>query len=514
VRDTTCQAGAATRGAAAIGALAAAALTLGLALALVPPAAAQSSVTTRLGALRFLNGYPDDKTRQALSDELDFQRAVQSVLWAEPLVNAALFRNAMRLVGVSNLGAVITDARVQPGQEVLTPTQAVVYESTWFDLHDTGPVVYEIPAGPLNAGIFDAWMRPVQDMGRVGPDGGQGGKYLLLPPDFKGEPPQGDFHVVPTRTYNNFTVTRALLGHQMTPQEGVNLVRRIKVYRLAQADNPPERTVLMMGDPVAGGRVFLVNRPRGMDYWVLLHSMLDEETVEERDLGMRGLLAAIGIEKGRSFTPDARLSPILTEAERVGRSMLINEAFDPRHNRQAALYPGTQWMDFAWLLSVHQDLRTYTDVTGRMIAFYLSTGSQAALDPTVKPVPGVGAAILAACKDRDGNWLTGQNSYQLRVPKSVPARDFWSLTVYDTDTRALVASEQRVPELSSQLSGLQFNADGSVDLYIGPKAPGGKESNWIQTLPGRGWFAYFRLFGPTESFHDRSWTLPDFQRQR
>src|SRR5262245_31805623 len=161
-----------------------------LALALTAPSAAQSSASTRLGSLRFLNGYPDDKTRQTLYDELDFQRAVQGVLWAEPLVNAALFRNAMKTAGVANLGGLVTDKLVQPGQEVLTPTQSVVYESTWFDLHDTGPVVYELPEGPLNAGLFDAWMRPVQDMGTVGPDKGQGGKYLLVPPGWKEPVPE------------------------------------------------------------------------------------------------------------------------------------------------------------------------------------------------------------------------------------------------------------------------------------------------------------------------------------
>src|SRR5262249_39246911 len=208
------------------------------------------------------------------------ERAVQGVLWAEPLVNAALFRNAMKTAGVSNLGGLITDKRVQPGQEVLTPTQSVVYEATWIDLHDTGPVVFELPAGPLNAGIFDAWMRPVQDMGTVGPDKGQGGKYLLVPPKFKDPVPDSGYHVVQAATYNNFAITRALLGDTLSQDEGVALVRQIKVCKLSQEASPPARGVVMMGDPAEGGRVFLVNRPSGMGYWTLLRDMLDEETVE------------------------------------------------------------------------------------------------------------------------------------------------------------------------------------------------------------------------------------------
>jgi hypothetical protein len=126
--------------------------------------------------------------------------------------------------------------------------------------------------------------------------------------------------------------------------------------------------------------------------------------------------------------------------------------------------------------------------------------------------PGVGQRYIAAYKDKDGEWLSGGNSYRLHVPPNPPAKQFWSVTAYDEGRRQMVVTKQGRPDISSRKEDIVPNADGSVDVYFGPEAPEGHEANWVQTNPGEGWFAYFRFYGPTEPFFDKSWALPDFEK--
>jgi hypothetical protein len=101
---------------------------------------------------------------------------------------------------------------------------------------------------------------------------------------------------------------------------------------------------------------------------------------------------------------------------------------------------------------------------------------------------------------------------EVKLPAKVPVADFWALTVYDVETRALIQAPQHIAEINPNVQQLKTNADGSIDLYFGPKAPVGMESNWIQTVPGRAWFTYFRWYGPTEAYYDKTWTLPNIEK--
>ena len=125
--------------------------------------------------------------------------------------------------------------------------------------------------------------------------------------------------------------------------------------------------------------------------------------------------------------------------------------------------------------------------------------------------PGPSSAYLGAYTDKSGNWLDGGRSYRLHVPPNAPAKLFWSVTLYDVDTRSLLVNSQKIADRSSRMD-LRKNDDGSVDIYVGPKAPAGFEKNWIPTVPGRNWFAYFRFYNPTEPYFDKSWQLGDFER--
>ena len=471
------------------------------------------TVQTRLGELTLDHGLPTPATRQQLYDELDFQRAVQGVLWAEPAINNALFLRAMQKAGVPNLGAMLYDLRMHPGQQTLTPNQAVIYLYDSINLKDTGPVVYLNPPGPINAGFFDMWMRPVYDFGIVGPNKGKGDRILLVPPGYQGEIPSG-YQVAHAKTNQLFSITRVPLKEGMSEAQGSELLQKIQTYRLSDAANPPAKTIILMGDPAHGGKRFSMNRPDGLEYWQMFHSIIDSETSEERDRIMLGTLAAIGIERDKPFAPDARLQKTLVQAEQVAKLMMVNEAFSPRYipdGVEKVLYPGTQWESLQLMPKMSQEGPNYSYVTNRMIGTYQANGAQFIWDPKDYP-PGVGQKYAATYKDQAGNWLKGENNYRLHVQAKVPVADFWAITVYDTETRALIETTQHVAEINPKVHQVKANADGSIDLFFGPKAPVGMESNWIQTIAGRAWFTYFRWYGPTQTYYDKSWRLPDIEQ--
>jgi hypothetical protein len=453
-----------------------------LALALLCVPAQAEPVTTRLGILEVDHGLPTPATRQKLYDELDIQRAVQGVIWAEPAINNALFQRAMVNAGVPNLGAMVYDKRMHPGQETLTPNQSVIYLYDTINLADTGPVVHIVPEAPINAGFFDMWMRPVLDFGTVGPNKGRGDRILILPPGYTGEVPEG-YLVARPKTNQIFSITRLSIKEGMTEEKALGLYRQVQTYRLADAANSQPKTLVLMGDPARGGKPFRMNRPKGLAYWQMVHKLIDSET-------------------------------ILIDAEQLGKLMMVNEAFSPRtvpDGVEKELYAGTQWENIQLLPSMTQEGPNSTYVAGRMIGFYQANGAQFAWDPKDYP-PGFGQKYAAAYKDKAGDWLKGENRYRLRVPANVPVADFWALTVYDVETRALIEAPQHRAEINPNVNKLRMNADGSVDLHFGPKAPAGYEENWVQTVPGQAWFPYFRWYGPTQAYYDKSWALPDIER--
>jgi len=487
--------------------------TSSLCLLLLSSPLSAETIQTRLGELTLDHTLPTPKSRQKLYDELDFQRAVQGVLWAEPAINNALFQRGMESVGVPNLGAMVYNSRMHPGQETLTPNQSVVYLYDSINLKDTGPVVHVVPEGPINAGFFDMWMRPVLDFGTVGPNKGKGDRILILPPGHDAPVPDG-YLVARPKTNQIFSITRLSVKQGMTETDALALFQKIETYRLADAANPGPKTLVLMGDPAKGGKAFRMNRPVGLDYWRMVHGIIDGEIVEDRDRIMLGNLSPIGIERGKPFAPDARMQKILVDAEQVGKLMMVNEAFSPRtipDGVEKELYKGTRWENIQLLPSMTQEGPNSTYVAGRMIAFYQANGAQFAWDPKDYP-PGFGQKYAAAYQDKSGDWLKGEVSYRLRVPANVPVADFWALTVYDTETRALIETPQHRAEINPNVNKLKMNADGSIDLFFGPKEPAGMESNWVQTISGRAWFPYFRWYGPTEAYYDKSWTLPDFER--
>jgi hypothetical protein len=256
----------------------------------------------------------------------------------------------------------------------------------------------------------------------------------------------------------------------------------------------------------AGDKTWSQMPPHGMDYWKSLNEVIQREPVEERDRLIMAQLKFLGIEKGKPFEPDARQKKILEDGVIVGEAMAKANTTDKRV--EPPFWEGTNWKH-ALVVSPDQKANTYDQLDERAAWFYEAVViSKAMLTQT----PGVGQRYIASYKDGKGQWLSGENTYKLHVPANPPAKGFWSVTAYDEATRQMPVTKQGRPDISSRKEDIVKNDDGSIDVYFGPMAPEGHEANWVQTNPDKGWFAYFRFYGPTEAFFDKSWSLPDIEK--
>jgi hypothetical protein len=459
---------------------------------------AQEKVDARIGTLTFESGYPSQEAVTKLYDEMDFQRACQAYIWGIPAVGMAEWRLAHRDIFKAKNGEMLSYLDFQEKLGILTPNYTTPYIATLIDLQESGPFVVEIPPGLMAGMILDAWQRVLADLGVVGPNKGKGSKFLILPPGHAMVRPEG-YYVVQSPGRTVFAGVRLL---DEDKEKAIReLIPGIKTYTWS-----PSGTGEVMSVRHAGDKAWSQMPPHGMAYWESLNKVVQSEPVMERDRLILAQLRFLGIEKGKPFAPDARQKKILEEAVVVGEAMAKANTSDKRV--EPAFWPGTNWKH-ALVVSTDQRKPGFDQLDERAAWFYEAVAiSKAMLTET----PGVGQRYIAAYKDRDSNWLSGGNTYRLRVPANPPAKGFWSVTAYDEGTRQMVVTPQGRPDISSRKEDLVKNSDGSVDVYFGPTAPAGKEANWVQTEPGKGWFTYFRFYGPTEPFFDKSWALPDFEK--
>jgi hypothetical protein len=462
------------------------------------PALAQETIDTRIGRLAFESGYPSQETVEKLYDEMDFQRASQAYLWGIPAVGLNEWRKAQVDVFKAKNGEMLSYLDFDEKLGILTPNYTTPYIITMIDIEESGPLVVELPPGLMAGMIMDAWQRVLADLGVVGPDKGEGGKFLILPPGHEMVEPQG-YYVVQSPSRTVFAGIRLLGDDKEKAIE--ELTPGIKTYTWS-ADGTGE----VMPVRRAGDQKWSQMPPHGMAYWESLNEVVQNEPVMERDRLILAQLRFLGIEKGEPFEPDARQKKILEEGAIVGEAMAKANTSDKR--MEPPFWPGTNWKH-ALVVSVDQRMPGFDQLDERAAWFYEAVAiSKGMLTET----PGVGQRYIAAYKDGDGEWLTGGNTYKLHVPPNPPAKQFWSVTAYAEGTRQMVVTEQGRPDISSRKEDIVPNEDGSIDVYFGPEAPDGKEANWVQTVPGEGWFAYFRFYGPTEPFFDKSWALPNFEK--
>jgi len=387
--------------------------------------------------------------------------------------------------------------------QTLTPNPDVIYLKPFFNTREVGPMVLEIPPagdGSITGTIMDAWQSALEDVGPAGADKGKGGKYLILPPDHKGQVPDG-YIVLPSKTYQGYALLRSILksGSEADLAKAVTYGKRIKVYPLSQAAKPPATTFLDASDVVFDSTI-----PYSVRFFQSLDRFVQREPWLTRDKAMIDVLRSVGIEKGKPFAPDTARQDLLAAAAR--------EAHDLLAARYETLFATSFAEGARWTLPSAPDyIKEAPDgyassdvypVDSRGVVFSFAFF-------TPKHI-GTGQFYLMTIKDKAGEPLDGGKSYRLTVPANAPVRQYWSATVYDRDTHALLRNLPR-PGRSSQSPELQNNPDGSVDIYFTPEAPAGKEANWVPTKAGAMFEVLFRLYGPQKPFFDKVWKLPDIE---
>jgi len=458
-----------------------------------PGVASPETVETRLGTFKFFDGVPDAASTEKLYDIVDMQRAVQAYLLALPVVNQVGNRDGILQIGPANTTVPIWEHLVDSRTVELTANDNTPYTWFWLDLH-AGPIVLEAPPKVLGL-ADDIWYHWIGDIGFTGPDKGEGGKFLFLPPGYKGEVPSGYFVMRP----GSFLVWAGWRSFLVNgdPMPGVDAVKKLtKIYPLAQAANPPSLNFVDMS-----GKPFNMVAPADYRFWEALNKVVQVEPTDAVDATTLGFWASVGIEKGKPFAPDARMKKILTEAAAVGDA--LGRAFAYKTREQDAYYFDNRNWKHAFIGGYKFEKQPgVANLSSAAMFFFAATGVTPAMDTQIV---GEGSVYPWTASDANGNTLDGGKAYKLHLPGPIPVKAFWSVILYDTQTRSMLQTDQQYPSVSSQTKGLLVNADGSVDVYFGPKAPAGKENNWVQTIPGKSWFTLLRLYGPLEPWFNKSW---------
>ena len=431
------------------------------------------------------------------------RRGVEAVIWGIPAVNYALmFQAAARELQCRPNQIVYWSRLLDWRNQTLTPNPDAVYLMPFLNTKG-GPVVLEIPpaeGGAIIGTVMDGWQVPLEDVGQAGVDQGAGGKYLVLPPGYDGQLPDG-FITLPSQTYAGYALLRSSVasGAESDVAAAVEYGKRTKLYPLTQADSPPETTFLDAAEVAFDATINY-----DLSFFETLHAFVQAEPWLQRDKVMIDLLKSIGIEKGKPFAPDDTEKQALTEA--------VNEAHAWLDGQYEQFFTAPFFDDAHWALPASTELVKAASlgfeepdsypVDSRAGAYYWAFSG-------IKHM-GAGQFYLMSTRDSHGDPLHGAQSYRLRVPPDPPVKLYWSATGYDRETHALIRDVARASRASTT-PGLQTNADGSVDLHIGPQPPEGNDANWLPTNPDRPFEILVRFYGPEPALFDKTWRLPDIE---
>jgi hypothetical protein len=468
----------------------------------IPPSiTTPDSVDTRIGTMKFFDGFPDDSTVQKVYDNLDFMRGVDAFLNAMPGASTEAIRVGFASQGADNNHTVLIMENLMDSKSLfLTANTDSIYNLMWVDTK-AGPVVIETPPNVLGV-IDDHWFQYVADFGRVGPDKNKGGKFLLLPPGYKGEVPEGYF-VLHSGTYGNLVFWRGFVENGSTKPAVESTKKFAKVYMLSDAKNPPPMKFIDVS-----GKAFNTIGANTFQFYEDVNSVVQYEPNEAYSPEILGTLAAIGIEKGKPFAPDARMKKILTEAVAVGNATARAIVFKSRQEA-AYYYPNSAWFTI-FIGGSYQFLSQpgVRDLDARVHFFYYATAVTPAM---ALKIVGLGSQYAGAATDSEGKPLDGGKTYKIHLPPNIPAKDFWSFVVYDNQSRSMLQTDQQFPSIGSRKEGIVVNPDSSVDVWFGPVAPKGHDANWVETVPDKGWSVLLRLYGPLQPWFDKTWKPGEFE---
>jgi hypothetical protein len=432
-------------------------------------------------------------------------RAVEAVIWGMSAVNTDLMRQEMLTKTNGKVNQVIYwGGLLDWHNQTLTPNPDAIYFMAFFNTKDVGPIVFDIPpvdnTASLTGNINTVWQTALEDVGVLGVDKGAGGRFVVVPPGYK-DTTQGGYTVLPSDTFAGYALLRSTPKSHSDADIAAAIAygKRVKLYPLSAATNPPETVFTDVKDVIYDSTIRY-----DVTFFRSLDRVIQSEPWIERDRVMIDQLRTIGIEKGKPFAPDAAMQNALAAAAAEAKTLLEQryEAGWP------SFFPNSQWRTPGLQEIVDGQSTTYADpdhyaVDARGLMYtYGFIG--------IKRL-GTAQFYLLNIRDKDGKAYDGSQTYRMHVPPNPPMEQYWSVTVYDRQTHALVRNMRRASR-ASNAAGVQRNSDGSIDVYFGPKAPAGEETNWVPTDPQRVFELLFRIYGPEKNFFDKAWVLPDVEK--
>jgi hypothetical protein len=497
-------------------------------------------VESSIGTLEFKDGAPSAETVDKVYDALDFNRGLDAFLNSYGGTSAYAFRKGFDDIGAEDNSVVITSELMDAKSLFLTANADTIYYMSIVDL-TKGPMVVEQPPKGLGT-INDMWFGWIIDIGFPGPDRGEGGKYLLLPPGYDGPVPDGGFYVARSKTNRVIYAARAFLTDNDPKPTVENIKKTLKIYpytpggvgtsiatalegnvKLEATPSLPETKFVEIS-----GKAFNTIPPSDYSFFEMINANVQDEPADSYNPELAGQLAAIGIVKGKEFKPDDRMKKILTDAAAVGNAAGRVLNWRPKDSLAWTYYPDSSWWNMLWQgganfetpppMITKEGLFDPLPPTGARTldsktAFYY--GYTLDSPGMIMRLPKVGSQYLMGSLDADKNDLDGGKTYKVMLPPNIPAAAFWSFTLYDNQSRSMLDTPQRYPRAGSQSypsPAAEADADGSTTIYFGPTQPEGvKRGNWIQTMPGKGWFTLLRLYSPLESFFTKEWRLSEIE---
>ncbi|MBP1221837.1 DUF1254 domain-containing protein [Flavobacterium sp. 1355] len=438
-----------------------------------------------------------------IREQILYQRGVETAIWGMPAVNFQLMYDAFAKINGNYNQVVIWPKLLDWKNQTLTPNPDVIYLMPFFNTEKVGPVVLEIPPadnGVFNGSVMTYWQNAIEDVGPGGVDKGKGGKYLFLPPGYDKTKIPAGYIPLQSDTYRGYALLRSVLksGSDADVATAVAYSKRIKVYPLSEASKNPSTVFVDASEKIYDSAI-----PYDVSFYEALNKIVQAEPWLERDRAIIDPLRSIGIERGKTFSPDARTKEILTAAVNTAKEYLdFNyESFAPFFKDTHWVFPATP--EFGKSIKENYKVADSYPTDNRGMLYTVIFFSAKHI--------GESQYYLMQIVDKDGNALDGNSSYKLKVPANVPVKQYWSMTVYNRDTHTFIRNMKWAGR-SSQTPGLKTNSDGTVDLYFGPKPPESGESNWVPTDPKGKFEILARFYGPTPNLYNQSWKLNDIEK--